>query len=123
MNDPDLFDPIPPGVQDDPPGIEEGLAALARTAGRAKNAAMIEQLVPIAQRLAAAAAPEGITCTELREEAVLLGLLTGYETGPTLSYLGAVMKRAGLHRGEVRRSRLTVTHGKIQVVWYASPVD
>jgi hypothetical protein len=107
----------PPGVLEKPPGIEVGLAALAQTS--AKNAAMLERLVPVAQELASEHRADGITVADVRKEAVGRGILTGYEEKSELCYLGSLMKQAGLHsRGTTRRSTLTAGHGKIQVVWF-----
>jgi len=97
-------------------GPVAGQAALARTAGKAKNAAAIAALVPIAQRLADSSAA-GITVTNLRRAGIKAGILTGFEKGKALSYLGAVMKAAGLRPAGHRRSDLNASHGNLQVVW------
>lgn len=118
MTDPTLFD-APAGILERPRGIVVGMAKLAQTSARAKNAKMIEALIPVALRLAQSAG-DGITVSDLRKEAVSVGVLAGTETGKTLSYLGSVMKAAGLRAsGQTRRSPLAVTHGIRQVVWYA----
>lgn len=93
-----------------------GLAALERTA--AKNQALIETLVPLAQELAKKAGETGVTVADLRITAVQRGLLTGEEKGRALSFLGAVMKRAGLQATyELRRSQIPATHGIRNRVW------
>ena len=124
---PDLFD-APTGAPAGPAGgrnevprgdaTGEGLKALAATA--AANAAIIEKLVPVAQALARdpVGADEGVTVTDLRIKGVELGILTGRETGRRLSFLGAVMKRAGLkNTGQQRRSTIKATHGIRQTIW------
>lgn len=107
---------------EEPTATEVGLEALAKTAARAKNAALIATLVPVARELAGAAGFEGVTVSHLREVAIDRGILTGAEQGRTLSFLGAVMKAAGLlNTGRRRRSHLRVTHGIAQTVWVSRP--
>lgn len=97
--------------------LDTGMEALARTVP--KNEDMIARLVPIAQELAWKFGTDGITTTDLRLEASDRRILTGLERGKDLSYLGAVMKRAGLvNSGNYRRSTLKVTHGIPQAVWH-----
>ncbi len=82
--------------------VAAGMTALSDTASR--HATKIAALVPLARELAAKV-PSGITVSNLQLAAVQRGLLTGEERGRTLSYLGAVMRRAGLHpTGEYQRS-------------------
>jgi hypothetical protein len=96
--------------------LQLGLDALDRTATR--HAAEIRRLIPLAKKLAWAAGSEGITVADLRETAVQAGLLTGRESGRTLSYLGAVCSAAGLvSTNEFRRSRIPQSHGNAQRVW------
>jgi hypothetical protein len=85
-----------------------GMQALQRTATR--HAAEIQRLVPLAQRLAEAGP---ITTETLRRAAGL------WESrGRELSYLGAVMKAAGLvPTGAYRRSELPASHGNLIVEW------
>lgn len=84
----------------------------------------IERLVPLAIELALFAAERGITICELRQEAERRQLLTGAEQGRSLSYLGAVMRAAGLigQPGTFRRSTLPQSHGNLQRVWRARGV-
>lgn len=99
--------------------LDSGMAALAATA--AANAEKIAELIPVAKSLAQAAYPDGVTVSDLRVEAERRHILSGNEKGRELSYLGAVMKRAGLvNTGETRRSELESTHGIRQVVWRAA---
>lgn len=98
---------------------EEGLAA--RDATAAKHARDVERLVPVARELAAKAGPAGVTVADLRLTAVQRGLLTGQETGRSLSYLGKVMEAAGLENtGTYRRSFLAKSNGNLQSVWRAA---
>lgn len=82
---------------------------------------MIARLVPIAQELARAAAGNGITVANVRIAAVNQGILTGQETGRRLSFLGVVMKKAGLvPTPEYRRSHIDKSHGNLHRV-FVSP--
>jgi hypothetical protein len=72
--------------------------------------AELKRCVEIARRLALRGP---ITIDDVRREA---GLLEG--RGRSLSYLGAVMKCAGLKpTGQYVRSELPVTHGNLRQVW------
>jgi hypothetical protein len=96
--------------------LQLGLLALDHTATR--HAAEIRRLIPLAKKLAWAAGSEGITVADLRETAVQAGVLTGRESGRTLSYLGAVCSAAGLVRtGEYRRSHIPQSHGNLGACW------
>lgn len=96
--------------------VEAGMAALRETA--AKNEAMILRLAPLALYLARQADPQGVTVSNLRLAAVARGLLTGTERGRALSYLGAVMKRAGLVPLEgYQRSAIVRSHGNLNREW------
>ena len=78
----------------------------------------IARLVPLAIELAERAGVQGITVSNLRFAGVRRGLLTGQETGRRLSFLGAVMKSAGLKKtGEFRRSSVSKAHGNLNAVW------
>jgi hypothetical protein len=78
----------------------------------------VAQLIPLAQDLARRAGETGITVADLRLYAVQQGILTGTETGRQLSYLGAVMRAAGLTATDrVRRSMIERSHGNLQRVW------
>lgn len=98
---------------------QAGQEALARS--EAKNEATIEKLVPIARALAFLAQEgneDGITVSELRLAGMEKDLINGLVKDRRLSYLGAVMRRAGLRNtGRRRRSRLVKTHGNLQTVW------
>lgn len=96
--------------------VQSGLRAARKASAR--NAAMIERLVPIAQQLAGKAGMYGITVSDIRLAAYQRGLLNGTECGRDLSYLGSVPAAAGLvNTGQTRRSILRVTHGIRQTVW------
>lgn len=97
-----------------PDPLQLGLEALDGTA--AKNDHLIRRLVPVARGLAARGGP--ITVADVREEAVRLGILTGEEKGRALSFLGSVMRRAGLRPlGVWRRSSIEKTHGNLNQEW------
>ena len=104
-----LFAPTPTQV---------GLAK--RDATASKNARNIERLIPLTLELAAKAGEPGITVADIRVAAVQRGLLTGAETGRTLSWLGALPQAAGLVRtGVYRRSFLARSNGTLQMAWRA----
>lgn len=72
----------------------------------------IERLVPIARELAERARGHGVTIADVRLTAVNRGILTGEEQGRRLSFLGVVMKKAGLvATNEYRRSHIGRSHG------------
>lgn len=84
----------------------------------AQRAADVARLVPLARELAKKTGTKGITVSNLRLAAVARGLLTGEETGRRLSFLGSVMKKAGLTRtGEWRRSDVQRSHGNLNAIW------
>lgn len=88
--------------------------------GAAEHEAEIHLLIPIAQRLARGAGASGVTVTDVREEAVKRGLIPALGEGRSLSYLGALGKKAGLVATDrVRRSHIEGTHGNRQTVWVA----
>lgn len=96
--------------------IQLGMLALDQTASR--HAAEIARLVPLAKKLAWASGSEGCTVADLREAAVLAGILTGRERGRELSYLGKVFLAAGLEAtGEYRRSHIPQSHGNLMQTW------
>lgn len=101
------------------PARRAGEEALARA--EAKNEETIQQLIPIARSLAWLAyeqGEEGITVSDLRLAGMEKDLIDGTVKDRSLSYLGAVMKRAGLRNtGRRRRSGLEKTHGNLQTVW------
>ena len=77
----------------------------------------LQLLIPIAQKLAAAAGREGVTVADVREEAARRGLIPPLGEGRSLSYLGALMKRAGLIATDrTRRSHIEGSNGNRQTV-------
>ena len=104
---------IQPGLWDQP----------ADTATR--HALDIRMLVPLATELAQRLGETGITIADLRAEAERRGLFRpGLNTRDrSLSYLGAVMKAAGLVATDrTRRSFLPQSHGNRHTV-YLAPRD
>ena len=97
--------------------LQLGFEALERAASRDDRRSLIEKLVEIAQGLARVR-PEGVTIADVRAEAVRWQLLPAKAKGRELSFLGAVMKRAGLvSTEEFRRSDIDASHGNVQRVW------
>lgn len=91
--------------------IQLGFDALDRAADN--HCDEIEDFVVLARQLALEAGPKGITVSDLRREA---NLPAG--KGRQWSFLGAVMKRAGLKPTDVfRRSDVEATHGNLNRVW------
>jgi hypothetical protein len=81
----------------------------------------IERLAPLARELARRAGARGITVADLRVAAERCGLLTGAEMGRRLSFLGSVMKAAGLRAsGARRRSFVQRSHGNLHSVWVSA---
>ena len=113
---PDFFEPGPDPAARFNAGMARAAAARGLKRAVENHTAEIELLVPLARELA----QDGreITVSTLRAAAYDLGTLSGSETGRDLSYLGAVMRRAGLKpTGRFARSELVVTHGNLQVIW------
>jgi hypothetical protein len=101
--------------------LQLGFDALDQTERRALNRYRVKLLVPIAQELAQRAGPQGITVANLRLEAVRRGILSGEEQGRALSFLGAVMRKAGLTAtNDWRRSHISKSHGNAHRVWRAA---
>ena len=97
--------------------LQLGFTALDQTAR--KHAADIARLVPLALELAAKAGQGGCTVSDLRVTATQRGLL-GASHGRSLSYLGAVLKAAGLVATDrYRRSDVPQAHGNLGKVWIA----
>jgi hypothetical protein len=93
---------------------DQFVLGLDRAASR--RAGQIARLAPLARELAGAGLP--LTVADVREEAVKRGILTGAERGRELSYLGAVMKAAGLRPlGTWRRSHVEKAHGNLNQEW------
>jgi hypothetical protein len=87
-----------------------------------RHALDIRMLVPLATELASRVGLVGITVADLRAEAERRGLFKqGLNTGDrSLSYLGAVMRNAGLvASNRTRRSFIPHSNGNRQVVWLA----
>jgi hypothetical protein len=87
-----------------------------------RHALDIRMLVPLATELAERVGQVGITVADLRAEAERRGLFKpGLNTRDrSLSYLGAVMKAAGLVATDrTRRSFLPQSHGNRHVVFLA----
>lgn len=83
-----------------------------------KKAAEIALLVPVAKELARKAGLHGVTVSDLRITAVQRGLLPHTASGRELSFLGAVMKEAGLSgTDQYRRSVVEASHGNLHKVY------
>jgi hypothetical protein len=94
-----------------------GFEALATTAATPNHARLLERLVPLAQELARVR-PSGLTVGDLRVEAVRRRLLPAIAKGRELSFLGAIMRKAGLvSTEEFRRSEIKASHGNPHVVY------
>lgn len=88
--------------------------------GAAEHEAEIQLLIPIAQRLAREAGAEGVTVADVREVALKQWIIPPLGEGRSLSYLGALMKRAGLVATDrVRRSHIEGSHGNRNTVFVA----
>lgn len=95
--------------------LQLGFDALDSTA--AKHRAEIEALVPLALELARKAGPDGITVSDLRVTATQRGLI-GESRGRSHSWLGAVMKAAGLTPTDrYRRSDVPASHANLHRVY------
>lgn len=95
-----------------------GLEQLELAAERPDKRALIARLVPIAQFLAQSRGEEGVTVSDVRLAAVRGGILPAESRGRELSFLGAVMKRAGLvPTKDFRRSDVEGSHGNNHRVW------
>lgn len=98
-----------------PSSTDLGMQALEETA--AKHEAMITMLVPIARELAEKAKGYGVTISDVRLTAIQRGLLPPDAEGRALSFLGAVLARAGLVPTErFRRSDIARAHGNLNRV-------
>ncbi len=77
-------------------------------------------LIPIAQRLAREAGTEGVTIADVREEAARRNILPPLGKGRSLSYLGSLLRRAGLTATDrTRRSTIDGAHGNRNTIWVA----
>ena len=89
----------------------------AAKAARA-HAAEIVRLVPVVLELVERQGTYGVTVSDLRYTAARRGLIPNVGLGRELSYLGAVMRAAGLRpTGERRRSLIPESHGNLNTVW------
>lgn len=80
---------------------------------------LVPRLIPIAQRIGAAAIDRRVTVADLRHAAVKEGVLTGEEEGKRLSFLHKVFPRAGFEKtDQYRRSDIPKAHYNLNVVWY-----
>lgn len=93
---------------------------LFASAAAAEHEPEIGLLIPIAQRLAAEAGREGVTVADVREEASRRGILPPLGEGRSLSYLGALCRKAGLvATGRSRRSHIEGSNANRHTVWVA----
>lgn len=77
-----------------------------------------DALIRIARELAQRAGREGCTVADLRVFAASRGLIEDAPRDRRLSWLGSVMKQAGLvATNEFRRSHLPNAHGNLGRVW------
>ncbi len=82
--------------------------------------AEIALLIPIAQRLAREAGTDGVTIADVREEAARRAILPPLGKGRSLSYLGSLLRRAGLTATDrTRRSTIDGAHGNRNTIWVA----
>ncbi len=86
----------------DPPPVQP----LTDQQRKADIEAWLRTLVPIAQELAAKAGPHGVTVSDVRIAAQNRGLATGKESRTRGSYLGQLMRMAGLKKTRERRTSL-----------------
>lgn len=87
--------------------------------GASRHANDIKVLTPLALELARKAGKDGVTVADLRITARQRGLLPrGKVRDRSLSWLGAVMRAAGLKATrQVRRSPIDESHGNRHTVW------
>lgn len=117
-----LFDPPPPDIPTGKArraasrdatleGLEAG-ASQAATVSQHERQAFCEIAWAIVDEFGE------VTVSDIRVRAEACGLLSGKETGRSISWIGSVPKWAGLvNSGRVERSYLPSTHGIRQVVW------
>jgi hypothetical protein len=88
------------------------------TSGEQDIERQIERMAAIARELGEKAGDRGLTISDVRITAENRGVLTGEERGRRLSYLGTVMKRAGLEpTEEFRRSDVPRSNGNLHRVY------
>jgi hypothetical protein len=86
--------------------------------GISKHWPEIQRLRPLVLELAEKAGESGITVSDVRLYAVHRNLLTGSERGRSLSWMGALMKAAGLvPTDRTRRSEIAKSHANRHTVW------
>jgi hypothetical protein len=86
--------------------------------GISKHWPEIQRLRPLVLELAEKAGESGITVSDVRLYAVHRNLLTGSERGRSLSWMGALMKAAGLvPTDRYARSTIEKSHGNLMRVW------
>ena len=84
----------------------------------AKHSHRITLLVPVVRELASKAGQMGVTISDVRLVAVQRGLLATQAKGRELSFLGALMRAAGLvPTDRTRRSTIDQSHGNRHTVW------
>lgn len=97
-----------------PSQTELGLAAASAAA--LSRPELVTKLVVLAQRIGHR--QQYVTVCDLRLEAIAEGLLPEKGEKRELSFLGAVMKKAGfLNTGRTERSRIPGTNGNRNTVW------
>jgi hypothetical protein len=98
-------------------GLSEAEKARARKAARGP---VVRALTELAKELAAKAGAAGVTVADLRLTGVQRGLLPQSGDGRELSYLGAVLRAAGLvATSYTRRSVIGVSHGNAHRIYVA----
>ena len=113
-----LDDVAPPPSHCAPEPLRLVKSESATTYGTSADDAQIARMVPIAIELATIAGAHGIIAGDIYTSAVRRGIITGRESGRTLSYIGRVPKAAGLvETGEFRRSEVPRSHGNLGAVW------
>jgi len=103
-----------------PSPLAVGLAA--QEASAAKHGPEIAALVPVAVELARKAGPAGVTVSDVRIVGAQRGLVDPLTAGRgrALSWMSAVMQRAGLEPTDrMRRSEIPGSHGRLQRIWMA----
>jgi hypothetical protein len=89
--------------------------------GLSKHSFEIQRLRPLVLELAEKAGASGITVSDVRLYAVHRNLLTGSERGRALSWMGALMKAAGLvPTDQYRRSEIGRSHGNLHRIYRIS---
>jgi hypothetical protein len=80
--------------------------------------ALEQLLIDVARELGRKAGAHGVTISDVRHTAEQRGLMTNQQPGRTLSWLSALMPKAGLSAsGRTRRSTIKRSHGNRHTVW------